>query len=345
MHRVRGLPFTRASTWQRAASYASLYPAIVWRVLRLPRHDVVVTLTDPPLHLVLGPLFKWVKGGRLIHWAQDVYPEVAEELKVVRKGGVAGRLLRIFSTWALRRHDAIIAVGRCMKDRLIDRGIAAEKIVVIPNWAVGLKDSEPAPVASDKKSFTVLYSGNFGLAHPFEAITDAIKVLAGENAPVRFILAGSGPRLAAVRAELASCHNVEFREPASLELLQTNLASADVHLACMQNELVGLVVPSKVYGALSSGRPCLFLGPAGSEVAQLLTQSGTGIVLEPWQGTALADVLRLWSRRGEEYARVQKSCMEAAVRGDYAMPLSNFISIFEPADRAPGAGGSGWPHA
>ena len=46
--RVRGLPFTRTSHWRRALSYLSLYPALLWCALRLPRADVVVTLTDPP---------------------------------------------------------------------------------------------------------------------------------------------------------------------------------------------------------------------------------------------------------------------------------------------------------
>src|SRR4051794_38407231 len=92
VHRVRALPFTRASHWQRALSYASLYPALLWRVLRLPRHDIVVTLTDPPLQIVLGPAIKLFKRGRLVHWAQDVYPELAEELGVLRKNALAARV-------------------------------------------------------------------------------------------------------------------------------------------------------------------------------------------------------------------------------------------------------------
>ena len=123
IERVRGLPFTRASHWRRALSYLSLYPALLWRALRLPRVDVVVTLTDPPLLLLLGVLLKIFKGSRHIHWAQDLYPELAEEMKVLPPGGLIARTLRGLSTGGLRHADRVIAVGRCMKARLVARGL------------------------------------------------------------------------------------------------------------------------------------------------------------------------------------------------------------------------------
>ncbi len=369
IHRVRGLPFTRASLVRRALSYASLYPALLWRALRLPRHDVIVTLTDPPLLLVLGPLLKFVKGARLVHWAQDVYPEVAEELGVLKKNGFVARVLRGLSSWSLRRHDQIIAVGRCMKDRLIARGLDEANISVIPNWAVGASLTHPlnltpnpflpsaSSVAGDSVErfdvqssefkvqsskfktghsqlpFTVMYSGNFGLAHPFEAIIEAVKLLTTENAPVRFVFAGTGPKLAALRSALASCANVEFRPPAPLEKLSASLAAADVHLACMSDALLGLVVPSKIYGALAAGRPCVFLGPRTSEAARIILESRRGLVFDPHNGGAeLAAALRRWAARDAEFAALCHAC---AVPPPGGIPQSTFLRAFTlpPASR------------
>ena len=359
IHRVRGLPFTRASLVRRALSYASLYPALLWRALRMPRHEVIVTLTDPPLLLVLGPLLKFVKRARLVHWAQDVYPEVAEELGVLKQNGFAVRLLRAVSTWSLRRHDQIIAVGRCMKDRLIARGISAEKIIVIPNWAVGASltptphpnltlpsassvardsverfsvQSSEFKVQSSKFQtgrpplpFTVMYSGNFGLAHPFEAIIEAVQLLTKVNAPVRFVLAGSGPKLEAVRTALSACANVEFRAPAPLEQLPTALAAAEVHLACMSDALLGLVVPSKIYGALAAQRPVLFLGPRTSEAALVILESGRGMVFDPRTGgTELAGVLQRWATGDREYAALRSACVDFA-KDASRIPLSDLL--------------------
>src|SRR5262245_22139785 len=77
IERVNRLPFTRSSHWRRALCYVALYPALLWRALFLPRTDMIVVLTDPPLLVVFGALLAWLRGSRLLHWAQDLYPELA----------------------------------------------------------------------------------------------------------------------------------------------------------------------------------------------------------------------------------------------------------------------------
>ena len=51
--RVKAMPFGRA-TIGRLLSYASFYVTAAWRELSLPRQDVVLTLTTPPLLPLLG---------------------------------------------------------------------------------------------------------------------------------------------------------------------------------------------------------------------------------------------------------------------------------------------------
>jgi glycosyltransferase involved in cell wall biosynthesis len=305
VERVGGLSFTRASHWRRALSYLSLYPALLWRALRLPRAEVIVTMTDPPLQLVLGPLLKHGKGSTLVHWAQDVYPELAAELRVVSRDGIAARRLRALSTWALRRHDRVVAVGRCMKARFIARGVRADAIDVIPNW--GHRGGEATGAVREENSFrsghglrekfVVMYSGNFGLAHPFEAMVDAAERLQSSSPQIVFVFVGNGPRLPWVReqVERRRLGNVRLLPRQSKEQLPQVLATADLHLASMRHELCGLVVPSKVYGALAAGRPCVFLGPEESEAAQFILQHGCGSVLAKATGARLASCLSQWA--------------------------------------------------
>lgn len=304
VERVVGLPFTRASHWRRALSYLSLYPALLWRALRLPRADVVVTLTDPPLLLVLGVVVKTLKGSRHIHWAQDIYPELAEEMDVLSKGGKLAGLLRWVSSACLRHADGIVAVGRCMKSRLVGRGLDAAKIEVIPNWGHGDDPDKGGALADPFRTehgladrFVIMYSGNLGLAHPFEAILDAAELLQVSHPRALFLFVGSGPRLPWVRDQVArrGLANVRFLPFQPRARLAHSLAAADVHLASMLNELCGLVVPSKVYGVMSSGRPCVFLGPEESEVAQFILQNGCGSVLPRATGARLASCLGQWA--------------------------------------------------
>jgi len=305
VERVTGLPFTRASHWRRALSYLSLYPALLWRALRLPRADVVVTLTDPPLLLVLGVVLKTLKGSRHVHWAQDIYPELAEEMDVLSKDGMIARTLRWVSTAGLCHADRVIAVGRCMKARLVQRGLSPSVIDVIPNWGHGPEELEAKmrslnPFRTEHgwgDRFVIMYSGNLGLAHPFEAMLDAAEQLRATHPQVLFLFVGNGPRLQWVREQVAqrTLENVRFLPFQPRETLAQSLAAADLHLASMLHELCGLVVPSKVYGVLSVGKPCVFLGPEESEAAQFILQNGCGSVLAKATGTRLASCLAQWA--------------------------------------------------
>ena len=303
VERVGALPFTRESTWQRGLAYASLFPAFLARALQIPSPDVIVTKTDPPMLKVLGPLITRLTGAHSVHWAQDLYPEVAAGVGVIDREGMVGRMMCRLSTWALRDQDHTVAVGRCMKNRLVtERDLSEEQVSVIPNWP----PSAVTPIPHDENPFrveheltdrfVVMYSGNMGLAHPFDAVLDAADRLADERPEVLFLLVGNGPRKEPLRAQVEQrgLSNVRFLPFQPRERLAQSLSAADLQLVTMDPALEGLVVPSKLYGALGAGRPVLFLGPSGSEAAHVVETHDCGTVLPHSSGPALADAIRTW---------------------------------------------------
>ena len=320
--RVGTVAFTRASHWRRAWSYLSLYPQLMWQVWRLGRVEAVVSMTDPPLQVAAVTLAS-CRAGKKIHWAQDVYPELAEELGVIPRGGLLARLLRAVSTWALRRQDEIVVVGRCMRDRLIRRGVDAGKIEVIANWSpVGAVGAEAVAEMRErlgwKDKFVVLYSGNIGLAHDFDTIIGAARLLEGSG--VEMVFAGEGPRLEQLRCDTAGLDHVRFLPPQPKDELGAFLAAADVHLVTVRAGLEGLVVPSKAYGILAAGRPMVHVGPAGSEMGRLLAETGAGVSVGNGESAKLAEVLQNLSRDGEEVRRRGNLAKKAA--DDYTFPAA-----------------------
>lgn len=336
VHRVRRLTFTRASHWRRALAYGTLYPTMFRRALQLPRPDIIVTKTDPPLQFVLGAVLSRLKGSAAIHWAQDLYPEIAEALDVFPEEGILARLLRRVSTQALRGHDHIVAVGRCMRTRLQQRGLDADRISVIPNWP----SSNLKPVPRTENSFrhehdldgrfVVMYSGNMGLAHPFDAILDAAARLCSDEPDIRFLFIGDGPRRDWIKAQVQvrGLRNVRFLPFQPRDRLDESLSAADLHLVSMRVEARGCVVPSKVYGALAAGRPCIFLGPPRSEAARVLREHQCGTVLKRPSGAQLAAQIRSWrdhpARRQQAGARAR-----AAVRGAREASIQAFEDVFQ----------------
>ena len=331
IERINGLPFTRASHWRRALSYLSLYPALISRARRLPPTDIVVTMTDPPMHLIFGPFLKRKKNTRLIHWAQDIYPELAEQLGVLKPNRLIARGLRRLSTASLRRCDHIIVLGRCMKTRLLQRGLPAEKIRVIPNWSLATTPSDGQSFRtahSLEGRFIVMYSGNLGLAHPFQAMINAAKIVSESHPQIIFLFIGDGPKLTQVKQAATGLNSIRFLPSQSLEKLADTLAAADLHLASMREDLCGLVVPSKVSGILAAGRPCIFLGPAESESAQLLCEKQCGLVLPSHDGPALAAVLTRLITHPQELATLRQNAETLAPSLGLPPALQAFQRLF-----------------
>nr|WP_158048157.1 glycosyltransferase family 4 protein [Skermanella pratensis] len=270
---------------------------------RMPRHDLVVTMTDPPMLAVLGPLLGRRWGCGVIHWSHDLYPDLFPVIGV-RLPWPALSLLRRAATAALRRCDAVIAIGSCMADRLSDQGIPAQRIVTIPNWSDPVirpipREGNPVRAALGLGGrFTVAYSGNFGLAHPMDAVLDAAFSLAVSAPDIAMLLIGEGRGLPRVRRA------VERNAPKNLRLLPlqpsgtlaASLGAADLHLAVMDRRAEGMLVPSKVAGALAAGRPCILLGPTGSAAARMLVENRCGTVLDPDDGEGLAAAIQSHAR-------------------------------------------------
>lgn len=291
------------SYWRRAANYLGAYIVLAWRALRLPRADVVVTMTDPPLQIVLGAAISVLRGSKHVHWAQDIYPELAEKLGVIKEGGLLARILRGISTAAMKRCASAVAIGDCMKQQLLRRGISADKITVIPNWAPRFVAATAGEISAFRKEhgldqhFAVMYSGNIGLAHCFDAILDAAECLQRTDPNIVFVVVGDGPRADTLRQDVTARRLRSFRFIPSqpLDRLGVSLAAGDLHLASMKEELLGLVVPSKVYGPLAAGRPCFFVGPAESEAARVISRCGGGEVFDSLDSAKLADSIRTWA--------------------------------------------------
>lgn len=292
--RVKALRFVRGKLG-RVLSYASFYVGAAVEGLRLPRPDLVLTLTTPPLLSLLGNLLQRMRGSRHFIWEMDMYPDVAIDLGTFRAGGVLDRVVGALADFSRRRADGIIALGECMRQRLIGRGCDPEKIFVAENWADGSAIQPlPRPGRSDAaRDLVMLYSGNLGLAHDLDTVTGAMLELRQDDR-VRFVFAGSGGRRAELQQFIAEhgISSVEMRPYAPRASLSESLSVGDVGLVTQREATCGSVVPSKVYGLLAAGRPIVFVGPAEATPARLVRRFGCGWHISVGDVAGLADLLR-----------------------------------------------------
>ena len=111
---------------------------------------------------------------------------------------------------------------------------------------------------------------------------------------IRWLFVGGGAQFAKLKStvERRENRNVVFRPYQPRERLSQSLSVPDVHLVTLRPELEGLIVPSKFYGIAAAGRPTIFIGDEDGEVARILRETGTGIVVAEGDGHALAQAIR-----------------------------------------------------
>ena len=274
IERVKALPFVRGRIG-RVLCYLSFYPSALMRALLLPRSDLIVSLTTPPLINVVATIVKVLRGSRHVIWEMDMYPDVAVELQYIKRNGILHRITAAAAGLSRRHCDGIIALGECMKSRLVASGVDARKIAIAQNWADG--DAIRPVQRPHTNQLVLLYSGNFGLAHDLGTIAGAITRLRGDPR-FRFLFAGGGGR----REELARLVETHKLDSVSLlpyaprEDLARSLSAGDIGLVTQLDASCGTVVPSKIYGILAAGRPVLFIGPAEATPALIIRQFQCG---------------------------------------------------------------------
>ena len=286
-----------------ARAYLRSLCRLAGRALCLPRHDVVVTMTDPPMLALAGPMLAARHGAASLHWCQDLYPDLLPVLGV-RMPSMVRRLAGRGMARSLCRHDAVIAIGRCMRDRIAAMGVKGERLRLLPNWpdpAIRPRSEEGSMfrrslgVEDGEGRFVVAYSGTLGLAHPMDGVLEAAARLQDSDPDILFLLTGEGRGFAAAEGEARrrGLRNLRRLPWQPADRLAESLSAADLHLVTMHPAAEGMLVPSKLAGVQAAGRPCLFLGPRGSEAAARV--AGCGLVIDPFDGAAIADAVRSYA--------------------------------------------------
>jgi glycosyltransferase involved in cell wall biosynthesis len=296
--RVASTSFERSKLGARAANYLTYLTTALLRGLRGPRPDVVLCMTDPPIVADIALLVARRYGAPLVVISQDVFPEIAVQLRRLQNP-VATRLLRGLVSLYLRRADRIVAIGDTMRRRLEAKGAPPERVRVIPNWidsgrlAPRGKENDWARKKGLQDKFVVMHSGNVGHAQDLDSLVRAATFLRDLDDLVVFII-GTGARHAELvtLAQLLEVDQVHFLYYQAREVLPESLSAADLHVVGLAPGLAGYVVPSRLYGILAVARPVIVAADPESETAQVVERVGCGIVVPPGRPELLARAIR-----------------------------------------------------
>jgi glycosyltransferase involved in cell wall biosynthesis len=293
--RTWGTRFSKSNLAGRLVNLGTYYLLAAIVAFRLPRPDVIVAETDPPLLGALAAVLKRRWGCRLVYNVRDLYPDIAEVTGGVRSPFLL-ELLRRGNDYAYERADLIVTLGHDMARRIVDKGVPPDKVVVVPDWVdcgrIRPLDSNPLRRSFGDK-FVVMYSGNIGLSQQLEVVLEAADRLRDDDR-ILFAMIGEGTRKKWLqeRASAMGLTNVKFLPYQPLEKLAESLGAADLHLIPLAAGAAGCLVPSKIYGILAAGRPFIAMMEESAEVAQIAREDAVGFVVRPGNVEALVDAIR-----------------------------------------------------
>jgi len=280
--RIPALALGKKSKWRRALNFASFLIACTLKLFFLPKFDLVVTLTSPPLISFLGSMLVKLRGGKMLFWVMDLNPDEAIAAGWLRKDSSTARMLGGLLRYSLVHSEKIVVLDRFMQRRILDKRIFDQKLEIIAPWSHSDAVRYDAPARDSFRSehdlsnkFVVMYSGNHSPCHPLDTLVDAARHLA-DHSNIVFCFVGGGSEQTKVQrlAEQYGLKNVLCLPYQPLDKLAGSLSAADLQVVVMGDPFIGIVHPCKVYNILEVEAPLLYIGPSDSHIADLISEMG-----------------------------------------------------------------------
>ena len=305
---IRVHPFpgkSKSNLLRRALGFIAFSYAVGIRSVHadgLPFKVDGVLAMSPPLTLGLTGWFtKIIRRAPLVFNIQDVFPDAA-----IQTGAISNKKIIAAAKWLERmsyqRSDAVVLLSQDLRANIankIDKKFH-QRLHVIPNFvdthAITPQDRMTAyrSELGIGDQLVVMYAGNVGFSQSLNLVVDA----AAKFPDIAFVINGDGAARKKLEEDCARLTNVYFGDYQPIERLSEVLATGDIHVVPLRAGLASVSVPSKSYSILAAGRPMLAAIDLGTEIPNMLQQSGAGVAVEPDNSAAFIEALsQLVSRR------------------------------------------------
>lgn len=278
--------------------------------------DVVFTVQPTFFCAPMAWMTARLSGAVAWMHVQDFEIDAAFELGMLPARGPIHALAAWLECRITRVFDRVSSISQKMVERTETKGVAPECAVLFPNWV----DTEMVQPRSRETEYrrelglegktVVLYSGNMGGKQGLEILAPLARKCAAD-ASLHFVFCGNGAFRPELEQQVAGLGNVTLLGLQPLEKLNELLNTADIHLLPQRAGAADLVMPSKLTGMLSSGRPVIATADAGTQVAMVV--EGCGLIVPPENVEALAEAVHALAGAPELRAELGAAARRYAV--------------------------------
>lgn len=326
-------PSHDSSRLGRIFNYVSFFFTASFYLIFIAHRADVIYAYHPPLTVgIAAALTRLLRRTPVVLDIQDMWPDTLRATGMIGNETIL-RIIDVFCRLTWRNVDRITVLSKGFRRLLLERNVAPEKVRIIYNWA-----DETAPTASppaalaDRGRLRVLFAGNMGAAQALDTVLDAARLVAERHGNVDFFLLGSGiedERLKRRAGEM-NLTNMYFLPRVPAAEVGNWLAAADCLLVHLRDDpLFAVTIPSKTQAYMAAGKPVI-MAVAG-DAAELVRQSGGGVVVPPAQPEALAEATIALSRLPrEELTKLGAKSAQFYVENlSFSHGVDEFVALFE----------------
>ena len=271
--------------------------------------DLVMCIAPSLMNAPFASLLARLSGANSWLHIQDFELDAASNLGFLPKNHRLQNFAVHLEHNIIDRFSLVSTISNRMMDRLSQKGIAREKIILFPNWVdTGLifpineeENQFKKSLALPKGQVIVLYSGNMGKKQGLEVLVEAARKLQSQSS-ISFLLCGDGATRLDLEKAARDLPNIKFLPLQPVEILNQLLNLADIHVLPQRADAADLVMPSKLSGMLASGKAVIATANPGTELADVVEQFG--VVVPPEDSGKLAEAILYLANNCEERNRL-----------------------------------------
>ena len=217
-----------------------------------------------------------------------------------------------------------------MKQRIEAKGVKSERIRIVRDGTELRReppeiDSEVVNKIRGQFRFVLVHAGNLGFYGAWETLLEGASRLAGDGIGLVFV--GDGAQKEVLEAAAKGMRNVRFEPFFPGSKIPSVISSGDAHVITVKRGLEGVVVPSKMYGILASGKPIVALTPSDCDVASLGREKGFSIHIDPDDAAEFAEKVRQLSRNPEKLRSMGEAAQSVAPEYERQQELNKLVNL------------------
>jgi colanic acid biosynthesis glycosyl transferase WcaI len=300
----------RVTSLRRILHEGSFIASSMLRTFGQRKPDVLFVIS-PPLGLsVSAVMLSRVWRIPFVLHVADLQPDAAVDLGMLQQSKLV-RLLYFLESFAYRNAALISTLTPAMRNRIVAKGIAPDKVVLFRDWTDPSLFDVPLHQGGDAfkvshglgDRFLVVHAGNMGVKQGLEVVLDAAQRSRAVH-DLTYLLVGDGAVRPALQARAAAMklENLKFLPPQPGKVFNDLLAATDIALITQQKVVADIVFPSKTITMLAAARPIVASLSPGSEVARVISAAQGGTVVAPEDPDALVEAVM--AMRRDEHAKL-----------------------------------------